>query len=332
MYAYAISGDVDGHDDVLLSRPRVVRPVRRAAPDRRAVADDELVVHEVRNAGDAARRDRERLDRLRRRLGRRRHRDRPRVVDVVEEPHRHAALHGARAGRRARPRRRPSRSGRRRARGRDVSAASRGSGRSRGRRRRDAARRRSASRSRSPAGRLLRPSPRVTRSCAAARSAALCARFAAWYSASASGESILPRQGCSGTSSCAASTPNWSASTDPRPVIFIAPKPGRAPIRLRRSAASRRLRPDALGLAAVLVGDDRTQLLHAAAIARGKRWIAGRSRNAASSSPGPVAAIAAASSVADPLLQPERPGERLLDGDLLVDREPDEQRERLAAR
>ena len=82
----------DPHDHVLLSAPRVVGPVGRARPDVRGVADDELVVHEVGHSGDPAGRHRERLDGLGLRLGRRRHRDRPRVVDVVDEPDRDAAL------------------------------------------------------------------------------------------------------------------------------------------------------------------------------------------------------------------------------------------------
>ena len=51
------------------------------------------MVHEVRDARDASRLDGERLDRLGRRLGRRRHRDRPGVGDVVEQAHCDAALH-----------------------------------------------------------------------------------------------------------------------------------------------------------------------------------------------------------------------------------------------
>ena len=86
---------LEGDDDVLLTRPRVVRPVRRAAPHRCAVADDELVVHEVGDARDAASRDGERLDRGGRRLGRRRHRDRAGVGEVVQQPHLDAALYGA---------------------------------------------------------------------------------------------------------------------------------------------------------------------------------------------------------------------------------------------
>ena len=53
----------DGDDDVLLARPRIDRPVRRARPHRGAVAHDVLVVHEVGDAGDRLRRERERLDR-----------------------------------------------------------------------------------------------------------------------------------------------------------------------------------------------------------------------------------------------------------------------------
>src|SRR5207344_923363 len=131
---------------------------------------------------------------------------------------------------------------------------------------------------------------------AAARIAALCARFAAWYSASAAGESILPRQGCSGTSSCAASIPNCSASTEPSPVIFISPNPGSAPILFRRSAAS---------AASVQTRDasppySSATTAHSSctrfAIAPGKRWIAGRSRKAASRRAGSIEAIVAASS------------------------------------
>ena len=62
-------------------------------PDGVAVADDELVVHEVGDARDPARLDGQRLDRLGLRLGRRRNRDRPGVGHVVEETHRDAALH-----------------------------------------------------------------------------------------------------------------------------------------------------------------------------------------------------------------------------------------------
>ena len=51
-------------------------------------------------------------------------------------------------------------------------------------------------------------------------------------------------------------------------------------------------------------------------------------RNASSSFAGSISAIARAPR-SDPFLELERPGERLLHGDLLVDREPDQERERL---
>ena len=82
----------DPHDHVLLAGPRVVGPVRRARPDVGRVADDELVVHQVGNAGNGARRHRQGRDRLELRLGRRGNGNRPRVVDVVEQPDRDAPL------------------------------------------------------------------------------------------------------------------------------------------------------------------------------------------------------------------------------------------------
>ena len=91
-YAYASSTESGDRDHVLLARPGVLRPVHRAGPDRLAVAHDVLVVHQVGHAGDRPRRDRERLEQLGCGLRRRRHRDRARVVDVVDEPHRDAAL------------------------------------------------------------------------------------------------------------------------------------------------------------------------------------------------------------------------------------------------
>ena len=85
-------GRAHGHDDVLLPGPessvQLVDPVKR-----RAVADDVLVVHEVEDSRDSARLDREPLDRIRRRLGWRRDRDRPWVSHVVEEADRDSALY-----------------------------------------------------------------------------------------------------------------------------------------------------------------------------------------------------------------------------------------------
>ena len=85
-------GRLDDRDHVLLPRPRVLRPVHRAGPDRLAVADRVLVVHQVGDAGNRPRLDRQRFEQLGRRLRRRRHRDRPGVVDVVDEPDDDAAL------------------------------------------------------------------------------------------------------------------------------------------------------------------------------------------------------------------------------------------------
>ena len=61
----------------------------------------------------------------------------------------------------------------------------------------------------------------------------------------------------------------------------------------------------------------------------GKRWIAGFSRNAASSFAGSVFAIAARIERAEPLLQLQWACERRRDGHLLVEREADQQRHRL---
>ena len=82
----------DADDDVLLARPRVLGPVHRARPDVLGVPDAELVVHQIRDPGNAAGLDGQCLDRLRSRLGRRRHGDRARVVDVVREPDADAPL------------------------------------------------------------------------------------------------------------------------------------------------------------------------------------------------------------------------------------------------
>src|SRR5262249_2840943 len=45
---------IDADDVVLFERPGVLGPIRRAGPDRLAVADDVLVVHELRQARIAA--------------------------------------------------------------------------------------------------------------------------------------------------------------------------------------------------------------------------------------------------------------------------------------
>ena len=62
----------------------------------------------------------------------------------------------------------------------------------------------------------------------------------------------------------------------------------------------------------------------------GNRWMAGFSRNAASSAAGSIEAIASRVQPADAARERQRAGERLLDGHLLVERVPDEEREGVA--
>ena len=62
----------------------------------------------------------------------------------------------------------------------------------------------------------------------------------------------------------------------------------------------------------------------------GKRCTAGRSRKTASSAAGSIAAMRRRVEVAEPLLQLEWPCEGGLHGHLLVEREADQQRERVA--
>ena len=132
-----------------------------------------------------------------------------------------------------------------------------------------------------------------------------------------------------GTSSCAASTPNRFASTEPSAFTFISPKPGSASILRRSSVAVASVAPEALGVAVVLVGDERAQLLRPARHAR--REAVDRGPLAEDLlEPGRVgSAIARRIERAEPLLQLQRPGERRLHGHLLVEREADQQRERL---
>ena len=65
------------------------------------------------------------------------------------------------------------------------------------------------------------------------------------------------------------------------------------------------------------------------AIADGKRCTAGFARNTSSSASGVIAAIAPASSAAEPALQRRRTAERPLHRHLLVEQHPDEERERI---
>ena len=129
-----------------------------------------------------------------------------------------------------------------------------------------------------------------------------------------------------GTSSRATSTPKRFASTEPSDLIFISPKPGSPPMRLRRSlpsAASVQMRDASPPYSsATVAARSRTRV----AIEPGKRWIAGFSRKSGSRSAcGDLRRLERP----EPLLQPQRPEERLLDRDLLVEREPDQQGKRV---
>ncbi len=116
-------GRLHGEDHVLLARPRVDRPVRRAGPHRRLVADDVLVVHQVGHARDGRGRERQRLDELGLRLRRRRHGHGVAVVvEVVGEPHVDAARGGVLECVRRAPSRRGPAAGCRRSRSRACAA------------------------------------------------------------------------------------------------------------------------------------------------------------------------------------------------------------------
>ena len=164
----------------------------------------------------------------------------------------------------------------------------------------------------------------------AARTAALCARFAAWYDSSASTESTSPsvgyraREGARPRRRTASRAPRSSAFT------FMSPNPGKASdpslevLRVGRLDPQPRRRRRRTPLAIAQRSCTRF------AIAPGKRWMAGLSRNASSSRAGSIAAIARRVEVAEPLPQLERAEERRLHGHLLVEREPDQERERVA--
>ena len=109
-------------------------------------------------------------------------------------------------------------------------------------------------------------------------------------------------------------------------MIFISPKPGSAEIRLREVGGVGRLAPEPRRVAAVLLLDERARSCTRLAIEPGKRCTAGVSRKAASTSAGSRSRDLERS---EPLLDLERPGERGLHRHLLVEREPDQQCERV---
>ena len=77
---------VDREDQVLLPRPGVGRPVRRARPKRFAVSDHVFVVHQVGDARNRGGGEGEPFDELRVGLRRHRHRRVVGMVEVVGEP------------------------------------------------------------------------------------------------------------------------------------------------------------------------------------------------------------------------------------------------------
>ena len=110
----------------------------------------------------------------------------------------------------------------------------------------------------------------------APRSAALCARLPAWYSASASGESTSPSVGCDGTSGSASATPKRLASTAAERLdLHLAEAGQRLEVRLRAPRASpRRSRPARRRRRSARRRGRRARCTRLA-IEPGKRWIAG---------------------------------------------------------
>ena len=110
---------------------------------------------------------------------------------------------------------------------------------------------------------------------------------------------------------------------------FISPNPGSAWIRFFRSSvppASRQTRSASPPYSSATTAQSSCTRL---AMLPGKRWIAGRSRKSCSSRSGSVPAISAASSRPSRCFSLSGPRERRRDGDLLVEHEPDQERERL---
>ena len=89
-----------------------------------------------------------------------------------------------------------------------------------------------------------------------------------------------------------------------------------------------RLRPDPARVVAVVAGDRRASCWTLPAIEPGKRWSAGGSRKTVVQSRRVRRRDPRGVEVAEPALQLGRAAERLLDGDLLVEREADEQGQR----
>ncbi len=132
-----------------------------------------------------------------------------------------------------------------------------------------------------------------------------------------------------GTSSCACGTPYRFASTEPSAVIFICPKPGSSPIRLRKSSASFASVQTRAASPPYSETTVRLSSCTRPAIEPGKRWIAGFSRNAASSCSGIEPGDRLGVQRSEPLLHLQRAREGHGHRHLLVEREADQQRQRL---
>ena len=161
------------------------------------------------------------------------------------------------------------------------------------------------------------------------RAAAFFARFAAWYASSASGESTSPRHGRSGQRGSATFTPSRFASVDPRADHLHVPE--------SRERADPLLELGAVGLPSSTAGSHRrrtrprrprTAPVPASPCSPGKRWIAGFSRKTSLSRFGVEGCDLRRVELTETLLELERAGEGLLHGDLLIEREADQQRER----
>ena len=242
--------------------------------------------------GDRARRHRQRLDRLGPRLGRRRHGDRPGVVDVVDEPDRDPALL------RREERREDERAGvglEADVVDGDVEARPsrlRGTSRARARSRSGSGRRPSASAARSAS---LRRSLRAAR--AMRRLAGALGRLVVGRAPPGESTSPRPRAAARTPPSPAGVTPRRFASTPTSVRAFISPIPGSAEQALLEVGAVARAGPDRGRVAAVLARDRGAVLLHAACHVGGEAVQRGLlPEDASSSRRGSIAAIVGASS------------------------------------
>ncbi len=157
-----------------------------------------------------------------------------------------------------------------------------------------------------------------------ARTFALWARFAAWSSASDSGEVTAPSVGWFGVRACAASTPNCFAEHRCERLDLHLAEPRKSADPLLQIRAVARLGPDARRVAPVLLRHDGGELAdtvgHRAREPVNRRLLGERRPEVHC---GELPRIERA----HPFPEDVRPCKSLGDGHLLVDREADEQRE-----